>query len=533
MYDIVLEMKRLNQSRRRTVGYVQKPLAGCMSVKTSKGRMLQHSHSQLTDLQGDGLGDFIKGLFQKGKNVAKTAWENKEAIAEKASDLYTGEVGTAIRNIIPSSDDTARPGFPGEKHMLLKLPNGKTGVANYMGPGTEVVKRVRRGDMGRTPSDFVAKRHDIDYALAATMPTKKAQLAAVRRADNRMVRTLKSIAKGAHGGDAQRNVQAGMRLIQAKTIGEDLGLLDKSKFAGDLEKMSTADSALLKSTREGLEQKGFGLPGDMLRARLLKQMSRRSQMKSLGDRKKSSPIETNVKSVRFGAAPSGGSATFATSPSPYKTVNRNKGASYGKTLPSTSNFKMTGSGLSIPGGAMVSKKHLLNFVMKKVMPSIMTSTSIKPSMLNASKIVPHILKIVSGSKGGLPTLISKLSAKMLPILVQGKLRTLGMKKGMVGRGCGCVMKEMKGKGIQEKLAKGLFGAFKWFINRRAKDAGLSSPFGGRGLGLPGGSFASFWKGFKKGFTKVFKPGAKILGGIATALGQPEIGIPLGLASNLL
>ena len=43
----------------------------------------------------------------------------------------------------------------------------------------------------------------------------------------------------------------------------------------------------------------------------------------------------------------------------------------------------------------------------------------------------------------------------------------------------------------------------------------------------------FWDDFYTGFKSVFKPGAKILGGVATALGQPEFGIPLGLLSEAL
>ena len=43
----------------------------------------------------------------------------------------------------------------------------------------------------------------------------------------------------------------------------------------------------------------------------------------------------------------------------------------------------------------------------------------------------------------------------------------------------------------------------------------------------------FWHGFKRGFTSVFKPGAQVLAPIATALGQPEIGIPLGIVANAM
>jgi hypothetical protein len=43
----------------------------------------------------------------------------------------------------------------------------------------------------------------------------------------------------------------------------------------------------------------------------------------------------------------------------------------------------------------------------------------------------------------------------------------------------------------------------------------------------------FWGDFKKGFLSVFKPGTKILGGIASALGQPEFGVPLEILSSAL
>ena len=42
---------------------------------------------------------------------------------------------------------------------------------------------------------------------------------------------------------------------------------------------------------------------------------------------------------------------------------------------------------------------------------------------------------------------------------------------------------------------------------------------------------TFWEGFVRGFLSVFKPGAKIIGGIATALGFPEIGIPVGVIAD--
>lgn len=527
-------MGRLNQSRRQTIGYVYKPMVNNNIKDVQTGRVMSSVQDQAFDynMTGDGFMDIVRGIFEKGKRTGKYLWGKKGDIARKAEDLYTSELGTALRNAIPDSDDTARPGFAGEKHMLLKLKNGKTGVANWMGPGTEVVKRVKRRDPGRTPADTVAKRHDIDYVLAQGQPTKAKQLQAVRDADNRMIRTLKSIASGKHGGDANRNIQAGMRLIQAKTIGEDLGLLDKSKFAGELAKVSDADKVLLMSNRARLTQEGYGmLPGDELKMKLLKKMVREKKMKALGDRVKTEPISN-------GKILEGGKALMATSRAPYATINKNKGASYSKTLPGMKAYKLRmskggigGSGLSLPGGMIMGMGDIMGFVMKGIVPNLIKTLGIDPKALPINRIAPMVGQALKMAKSGnLPSVIKNLTKTLLPLLAHGKIKTLGAK--MSGQGIMDLLKSAK-LGLDKKLASGLFRAFKWYVNRNMKKKGLKPYFKGSGVNLPGGSWDNFWKGFKKGFTMVFKPGAKLLAPIATALGVPEIGIPLGIVGDAL
>jgi hypothetical protein len=51
-----------------------------------------------------------------------------------------------VSNLFPSSDKEATEIEAGEKHGVLILPNGKIGRANYMGPGTNLIKRLKRGD---------------------------------------------------------------------------------------------------------------------------------------------------------------------------------------------------------------------------------------------------------------------------------------------------------------------------------------------------------------------------------------------------
>jgi hypothetical protein len=194
-----------------------------------------------------------------------------------AAALHGTKFGSKLINALPSSDATARPSFPGERHMILKLPNGKNGGANYMGPGTEIIKRLKRGDPGRTPADKVAKMHDINYALAANAPTKQKQQKAVRAADNRMIASLKKMQT--EKADASRNIQAGLKGIQSKVVGEDFGLLNKGSFSGPLEKVSTADNRLLQNNKNELEQQGLGiepepLPGQLLKERMLKKFAK-------------------------------------------------------------------------------------------------------------------------------------------------------------------------------------------------------------------------------------------------------------------
>ena len=88
---------------------------------------------------------------------------------------------------------------------------------------------------------------------------------------------------------------------------------------------------------------------------------------------------------------------------------------------------------------------------------------------------------------------------------------------------GSKTKTVKSIGLNEKLTKGIIKAFKWALKNR------------KGKGLSGSGFAGagFFSDFAKGFKSVFKPGAKILGPIASTLGVPEIGIPLSIAGDLL
>jgi hypothetical protein len=91
----------------------------------------------------------------------------------------------------------------GEMHGLLELPNGKYAFANYMGPGTQVLTRLKRGDKGMTPVDKLAKIHDIDYALATTP-------AQVREADAQFIAGLE---KARNQGEKTHNIRQGQLMV--------------------------------------------------------------------------------------------------------------------------------------------------------------------------------------------------------------------------------------------------------------------------------------------------------------------------------
>lgn len=278
-------MNRLQQSRRQQIGYVYQPQINNNVITPTYKRntydVMERQYNQTSygdDMEGEGVMDIARGLYEKGKAVGKYLYGKKDLIkkgVEKASDLYGSELGTTVKNLLPSSDETGRPAYAGERHAILELPNGKYGMANYMGPGTQVIKRLQRGDPPRTKSDKVAMRHDIDYALASGLKNKNEQAKAIRQADQRMVASLNRISK--EKGDSAKNIFQGRRLIQGKMAAEDVGLMEKGSFGGDLKPISDKDKILLMSKRAGLAQEGYGLPAQALKMKLIRQMRKKKK----------------------------------------------------------------------------------------------------------------------------------------------------------------------------------------------------------------------------------------------------------------
>jgi hypothetical protein len=554
--------------------------------------VMEHQFDQnstsVDGMDGEGLMDMARTILSKGKQAGKWAWSNRDKIkqaGEKASDFYASDVGTALRNVVPDSDSTARNAYPGERHAILELPNGKFGTANYMGPGTQVIKRLKRGDPPRGPSDKTAMRHDVDYMMAANAPDKATQDKMIRAADQRMIKNLNRIAKNKR--DFKKNIFQGRRLIQGKMAAEDVGLMEKGSFGGPLKKDTADDMVVLKKSLSKLEQEGYGvLPAQALKMKLLKQHARRAKARA------------GIKGK--GLTPSGGGLRLAgqrgLTPTHMKKIAKvcqceaMKGEGIGsifksviKTLgpiakelgptllkeivlplaKSAIEKKIKGKGLHtggdglrlagqrgkgsstqrVPGKGYASKSksygttqghklmgqgQMMDFAMKQIIPSLAKSVGVDLKHIPMGKITPIIKKALAMAKtGDLKSITQNLSKVILPLLTQGKLKTMGHK--MSGKGLGSVVDYVGHKtGLNDLLANGLMKAFKWYFKKPQSGKGLNP--GGGGLKLGGGNF---WSGFKKGFTSVFKPGAKILGAAASAMGQPEIGVPLELISGML
>ena len=262
----------LRNNTRRGIGFTQKRRnsnVGLVHQKMFKPLKVQQplfDRRHQGDQSGDGFIDIIHGIVNKGK---------------KFVDLATGETATNLRNMLPDSDQNARPGFAGEQHGILKLPNGKFGVANYLGPKTNLEARLLRGDKGRTPVDTTAQAHDIRYLKAKNTDD-------TRKADQIMLKKVNQIKK--NRADAPMNISQG-RLIASKIKLEDLGLMKKNAFTGDFKgEMSDEVRKISDVKLKELEQQGFGsdeiFPVDALKLKVLKKLARSSNKSHSKSKKK-------------------------------------------------------------------------------------------------------------------------------------------------------------------------------------------------------------------------------------------------------
>lgn len=142
-----------------------------------------------------------------------------------------------------------------EMHAYL-FTNKGVERARFMGPGTSVLERVRRGDQPVSGADKVALAHDLRYTLA------NGNAAAEREADKKMIAKLQDPKV-----DNMLNRAIGRIPIKAKVAAEKLGVMTPGSFSKG-PALNQGEKDLVQTKLDELELGGFGLPGSRLRSML-------------------------------------------------------------------------------------------------------------------------------------------------------------------------------------------------------------------------------------------------------------------------
>lgn len=232
-----------------------------MNQRDIKAAQRSNAKADTMGLDDLALGNITSNISQLQSSLLEKKQEQggqgfKSILGKLASILPVRKIGESvaatISNVFPDSDENARNIFPGEHHAIVQLPNDKWGRANYTGPGTRIIERLKRssgGDPPRVLSDKVSQAHDIRYTLATSVHN-------VREADLKMLASLKKLQQA--GSDRNVNIAPAMIGIRGKIALEDFGLLSRDQFVDVDEKQTPADEKLLRDKLWNLEQEGFG-----------------------------------------------------------------------------------------------------------------------------------------------------------------------------------------------------------------------------------------------------------------------------------
>jgi hypothetical protein len=200
-------------------------------------------------------------------------------LIQKGYDAYGSETATKIKNIYVDSfmnpNPLSRSGFAGERHLLMN--DGSQ--ANFAGPGTHLMTRIRRGDQPIDILDAQAKQHDIDYKKARNVSD-------VDKADKRLIKSMEEI-KGRN--PMKTVIKVGMK---AKQLAHKIGL-PKNSFTGrnilsdgksfNLTQQDDKDIAELKQMGYGKVKKVKGKKKEL--------KMKRSNARKLKLKKRKDPLE--------------------------------------------------------------------------------------------------------------------------------------------------------------------------------------------------------------------------------------------------
>ena len=165
----------------------------------------------------------------------------------KKTQKGTGIIDTIANTLLSTKENKL---LPGEKHQMIKMPDGRIAPAVFSGPGTNLETRIRRGDKPLSYVDKTAEAHDIRYQLA----TNEAD---IKKADADMIKNLEK-AK-AENLDNLFNIRQA-ELIKAKYLLQDKFGMPTSWFTSfglDGLKDKSLIPVMAEKLKE-LEQQGFG-----------------------------------------------------------------------------------------------------------------------------------------------------------------------------------------------------------------------------------------------------------------------------------
>lgn len=130
--------------------------------------------------------------------------------------------------VVKMERQNTREGYPGEKHGFSLCSRVRY---NYLGPGTNIQARLERKDPPINDLDSFAKKHDTDYHNISreyknNEITRPEFISKIKLADEKFKE------KAIQSKDAPILGKIASKMILAKEIGEDIGLINRSKFSG-------------------------------------------------------------------------------------------------------------------------------------------------------------------------------------------------------------------------------------------------------------------------------------------------------------
>lgn len=155
----------------------------------------------------------------------------------------------------------------GEKHAIMWNPNKKgwmkLDAANFSGPGTELVSRLKNKIKGLNVTDLTANAHDIRYMMAKNEKD-------IQDADRKMVERLSKAQKNKE--DYKFNILPSKLGIQAKQLLGKIGVPTKLFTTyNDFDKLNDDEKILVKDRLKELEEEGYGKRRKKNKTQLMKE----------------------------------------------------------------------------------------------------------------------------------------------------------------------------------------------------------------------------------------------------------------------